>query len=89
VEKASFLAVQAYFSYHLGQLNPALSACNLGLRLLKDDLSGNAPNDELVWLKGLIELQRKNLPAANTALAQLRKMLDAGSHHRHELQAIL
>lgn len=79
VEKARFLAVQAFLSYHLGQLTPALSACDLGLRLLRDGLSSDAPHDELIWLKGLIELERKNLPAANAALAQLRKMLDAGS----------
>jgi eukaryotic-like serine/threonine-protein kinase len=79
VEKARFLAVQAYFSYHLGQMTPALRACDLGLQLLKDGLSSDAPHDELIWLKGLIELERKDLPAANAALAQLRKMLDAGS----------
>ena len=79
VEKARFLAVRAFCHYRLGELNPALQACTQGLEILKDGISSDAPHDELVWLKGLIELERRDLPAANAALAQLRKMLDASS----------
>ena len=79
VEKARFLAVQAFFYYHLGELAPALRACDQGLLLVNDELSSDAPRDELVWLKGLIELARRNLPGARTELAHLRKMLDASS----------
>jgi len=78
-EKARFLAVLAFYHYHLGQWTPALQACEQGLSLLNDELSNDAPRDELVWLRGLIELGRKNLAGAETALAQLRRMLDAGA----------
>jgi serine/threonine protein kinase/tetratricopeptide (TPR) repeat protein len=79
VEKARFLAVQAYLHHRLGQEAPALRACDQGLQLLKDELSSDAPHDELTWLKGLIEIERRNLPGANEALLKLRKILDAGS----------
>ncbi|MBP1596000.1 MAG: serine/threonine protein kinase with repeat [Acidobacteria bacterium] len=81
VERARFLAVQAFLHYHLGRQEPALDACGQGLDLMKDGLSNlsDAPHDELVWLKGLIELERGNLSGANAALAQLRRMLDANS----------
>jgi predicted Zn-dependent protease len=39
----------------------------------------DAPNDELVWMNGVVELERKNLPAARRALARLRAMLDSNS----------
>ena len=79
LEKARFLAVEAYYSYRLGQYGAALRACEHGLEILQDGLSSDAPHDELVWLKGLIELGRRNLAGANAAEAQLRRMLDAGS----------
>ena len=79
IERARFLAVQAYYYYHLGQYAPAIQACEQGLGLLKDGLSSDAPHDELVWLKGLIEIERHNLPGANAALGELRKIIEAGS----------
>jgi tetratricopeptide (TPR) repeat protein len=79
VEQARFLAVRAFYHYRLGDLKPALQACVQGLEILKDGISSDAPHDELVWLKGLIELERRDLAAANAALARLRKMLDASS----------
>ena len=79
LERARFLAVAAFFHYRLGELKSALQACNQGLMLLKDGLRSDAPHDELVWLQGLIELDRRNMPGAKAALAQLRKMLDANS----------
>jgi serine/threonine protein kinase/tetratricopeptide (TPR) repeat protein len=78
-EKARFLAVLAYYHYNLGQWAPALQACEQGLTLLNDELSNDAPHDELVWLLGLIQLGRKNVRGAETALAQLRRMLDSGA----------
>lgn len=79
VERARFLAVQSFFRYRMGELAPALQACEQGLLLLDDGLSSDPPNDELVWLKGLIELARRNMPGAQAALARLRRMLDASS----------
>ncbi len=79
IEKSRFLAVKAYYHYQLGELQPARQACEQGLQILNDGLSSDAPHDELVWLKGLIELEGKNLSAANAAQMQLRRMLDAGS----------
>jgi serine/threonine protein kinase/tetratricopeptide (TPR) repeat protein len=79
VERARFLAVRAFYHYRLGELNPALQACEQGLASLRDGVSSDAPHDEMVWLEGLIELERRNLPAANAALARLRRMLDESS----------
>jgi eukaryotic-like serine/threonine-protein kinase len=79
VEKARFLAIQAFFYYRLGELAPALRSCEQGLLLVNDELSSDAPRDELVWLKGLVELARRNLPGAKAELAHLRRMLDAGA----------
>ena len=79
LERARFLAVAAFFHYRLGELRLALQACDQGLMLLKDGLSSDAPHDELVWLQGMIGLDRKNMPGAKAALALLRKILDANS----------
>ncbi len=43
------------------------------------DGRADAPNDELIWLRGIIEVQRGDLAAANAALSKLRRMLDANS----------
>jgi serine/threonine protein kinase/Flp pilus assembly protein TadD len=77
-EKARFYAVLAYLQYRQGKWQPALQACEQGLLLMRDGLS-DAPHDELLWLKGLIELERRNLRGANEALEQLRKILDASA----------
>ena len=39
----------------------------------------DAPNDQLVWLNGMIEVDRKNLAQARNALSQLRRICDANS----------
>jgi serine/threonine protein kinase/tetratricopeptide (TPR) repeat protein len=77
--RARFLAVSSFYHYRLGELGPALVACEQGLQLVKDGLSSDAPHDELVWLNGLIHLAARNRPGAEAALAQLRKMLDASA----------
>ena len=77
--RARFLAVSSYCHYRLGDLGPALAACEQGLQLIKDGLSSDAPHDELVWLNGLIHLAGGDRRGAEAALAQLRKMLDASA----------
>jgi eukaryotic-like serine/threonine-protein kinase len=79
VEKARFLAVQAFLYFSQGDLARSLHACEQGLQLVHDELSSDAPRDELVWLKGITEIASKNLPGAEAALSQLRKMLDASA----------
>ncbi len=79
LERARFLAVLAFYHYRLGELGPALQACNQGLQLVKNGQSSDAPHDELVWLHGLIDLARGDRAGAEISLTQLRKMLEASS----------
>ncbi len=52
--------------------------CEQGLKTT-GSVQYDAPHDELIWLKGLIEMERKNMPAARLALAQLRTILHSSS----------
>ena len=61
-----------------GELNQALSMCEQGLKIA-GSVQYDAPHDELIWLKGLIEIDRNNMPAARQALAQLRAILHSSS----------
>ena len=52
--------------------------CEQGL-IIAGSVQNDAPHDELTWLKGLIELERQNMPAARQALGQLLAILHTGS----------
>jgi tetratricopeptide (TPR) repeat protein len=77
-QRARFQAALAFLYLRTGDLQSAASACERGL-LLMGSARNDAPSDELAWVRGLIELERRNPAGANAALAQLRKMLDASS----------
>jgi tetratricopeptide (TPR) repeat protein len=77
-QRARFVSVLAFLNYLQGNLDAASAACDQGLSLMKDGRA-DAPNDELAWIKGVVELGRNNLPSANASLATLRRMLDANS----------
>jgi serine/threonine protein kinase/tetratricopeptide (TPR) repeat protein len=78
VQKARFYAARAYLDYREGKLDAASEMCRQGIQLMRPG-QYDAPNDELVWMNGLIELGRRNLPAARAVLTQLRTMLDSNS----------
>ncbi len=77
-QKARFQAALAFLYHRTGRTALAAAACDRGLELM-GSARNDAPSDELVWMKGLIDLDRKDLPAARAALAQMKQMLDASS----------
>jgi serine/threonine protein kinase/tetratricopeptide (TPR) repeat protein len=78
VQKAQCYAALAFLNYRKRDLELALKMCGQGLKLL-GSVQYDAPHDELVWILGMIELERHNLPAAHRALKQLRSILDTNS----------
>jgi len=78
VQKARFYAALAFLYYREG--NPGLAAkmCGQGIQLMRP-AQYDAPNDELIWMSGVIEIERKNLAGARRALGELREMLDSNS----------
>jgi len=78
VRRTQFYAALAFLNYRKGDLETAVKMCGQGLNLLGAD-NYDAPQDELIWILGMIELQRYNLPAARRSLEQLRDILDSNS----------
>ena len=76
--KAQYYAALAYLYFRRRELNQALSMCDQGLKIA-GSVQYDAPHDELIWLKGLIEVERKNMPAARQILSQLRTILHSSS----------
>ncbi len=76
VQKAQYYAAVAYLYYRKGDLEYALKMCDQGLKLL-GSVQYDAPHDELIWMTGMIDLKRHDLPAARRALGQLRSILDS------------
>ncbi len=78
LQKAQYYSALAYLYYRQGDLDSALRMYVQGLNLL-GSVQYDSPHDELIWMRGLIELKRHNLSAARRALDQLRGILDANS----------
>ncbi len=78
VQKARFYAALAFVYYREANWEMAARMCEQGTQLMRP-AQYDAPNDELVWMSGMIELERRNLPGARRALAQLKEMLDSNS----------
>ncbi len=76
MQKAQYYAALAFLNYRKGDMDAALSACQQGLRLV-GSVQYDAPQDELIWMEGMIQLAMRNIPAAREALAQLRSILDS------------
>ena len=76
--KAQYCAALAYLYFRKLELDQALSMCEQGLRMV-GSVQYDAPHDELIWLKGLIAIERRNMPAARQALGQLRTILHSSS----------
>ncbi len=77
-EKARYYSSLADLYLRRRDLTQASQMCSAGLRLTKPGQI-DAPSDELIWLSGLIELERNNLPAAKRVLADLRTLIEANS----------
>jgi tetratricopeptide (TPR) repeat protein len=77
-QEAQYYAAQAFLHYRKGDLSAALGTCEQGMQLV-GSLQYDAPQDELIWMTGMIELDRGKLPAARRALVRLRSILDANS----------
>jgi tetratricopeptide (TPR) repeat protein len=77
-QRAQYYAAVAFLNYRKRELQSALKMCDLGLSLV-GAVPYDAPHDELIWLKGMIQLDRGNLPGARIALAQLHSILDSNS----------
>jgi tetratricopeptide (TPR) repeat protein len=97
--QARYYAAIAFLYYRIGNLNAALKMCEEGLKIV-GSVQYDAPHDELIWLSGITELDRHNLPAARSFLAQLRNILNTNSisamnykpaykYYQHLLAAIL
>jgi tetratricopeptide (TPR) repeat protein len=78
LEKARYCATLAFLYYRKGELGLAQKTCNQGLKLV-GAVQYEAPHDELIWMNGVIELARHNLPAARRASDQLRGIVDSNS----------
>jgi serine/threonine protein kinase/Tfp pilus assembly protein PilF len=74
VRRTQFYAALAFLNYRKGDLETAMQMCDQGLDLLGSD-NYDAPYDELIWIIGMIELQRHNLTAAHRALDRLHDIL--------------
>jgi serine/threonine protein kinase/Tfp pilus assembly protein PilF len=78
VQMAQYYADLAFLYYRKGELEAAFKMCEQGLRLL-GSVQYDAPHDELIWIIGMIEIDRHNLGAARGALTELREILDSNS----------
>jgi eukaryotic-like serine/threonine-protein kinase len=76
MQHAQYYAAYAFLNYRRRELDSGLRMCEEGMKLV-GSVQYDAPYDELVWMSGIIELERHNLPAAKRALAQLRSILDS------------
>jgi len=75
-DRARYYAALAFLYYRTGDLSAALKMCEAGLKMA-GSVQYDAPHDELIWKSGLIQLKRKNVPAARTALNQLHNILQS------------
>lgn len=78
MQKAQYYAALAFLHYRNGNLATAAEMCREGLKTV-GSVQNDAPHDELIWMTGMIEIERKNMPAARRAIGQLRSILDSGS----------
>jgi tetratricopeptide (TPR) repeat protein/predicted Ser/Thr protein kinase len=76
--KARFLASLAFFYYRKGDLSQSSILGTEGLRLMGPGQI-DAPGDELIWLRGLVELERNDLAGARRTISELRALIEANS----------
>ncbi len=74
-QRAQYYAALAFLYFRKGELQRSQDMCLQGLKLL-GSFQNDAPIDELIWMSGLIELKRNNLPSARQSLKQLNEILE-------------
>ncbi|MBN1570939.1 MAG: protein kinase [Acidobacteria bacterium] len=74
--RARYYAALAFLYYRAGDLDAAMKMCEKGFEMA-GPVQYDAPHDELIWESGMIQLKRRNLPAAHRALSQLRNILNS------------
>jgi serine/threonine protein kinase/tetratricopeptide (TPR) repeat protein len=75
-QQAQYYAALAFLYYRQGEIGLASKACEQGLSLV-GSVQYDSPHDELIWIKGLLSLEKHDLPAARHALRQLRSIVDS------------
>jgi len=78
VQAAQYYADLGFLHYRARKFDEAEAMCARGLRLL-EAAQYEVPHDELTWIRGMVAVARRNLPAARAALAGLRALLDVGA----------
>jgi tetratricopeptide (TPR) repeat protein/tRNA A-37 threonylcarbamoyl transferase component Bud32 len=72
---AQYYAALAFLYYRKGELQRGQDMCRLGLKLI-GSFQNDAPIEELIWMNGLIELERNNVSAARQSLKHLKEILE-------------
>jgi serine/threonine protein kinase/tetratricopeptide (TPR) repeat protein len=78
MQKAQYYAALAFLNYRKGEMQSALTACDQGLKLV-GSVQYDSPQDELMWMSGMIHLALHDIPAARQTLGKLRGILDSNS----------
>ena len=78
VHTAQYYADMGFLYYRAGKLNEAEQLCIHGLRLL-EEAQYDVPYDELIWIRGMIAIELRNLPKAHAELERLRGIIDLGA----------
>lgn len=76
MQKSQYYSAVAFLYYRSGDFAGALKACDKGLELVRP-AQYDAPYDELIWLKGLIALDQRDLAAARKELDRLHNMVNS------------
>jgi eukaryotic-like serine/threonine-protein kinase len=76
MQQAQYYAAMAFLNYRKGEMDAALRAVEQGMKLV-GSVQYDAPYDELVWMSGMIEIERRDLAGARRSLTQLRHILDS------------
>lgn len=76
MQQAQYYAALAFLNYRQRDFASALKMCEQGFKLV-GTVQYDAPYDELIWMNGINNLERRNVPAARQALGKLRSILDS------------
>jgi serine/threonine protein kinase/tetratricopeptide (TPR) repeat protein len=76
MQKAQYYSALAFLNYRKGDMAGALASCKQGLDLV-GSVQYDSPQDELIWMRGMIHVALHDIPAARQSLGQLRNILDS------------
>ena len=77
-QKAQYYAALAFLYYREGELKHGQDMCEQGLKLL-GSFQNDAPREELIWMNGLIDIEKNDIPAARQSLKLLTEILEINS----------